>query len=78
MTREKQIEKEAKRVSYNTDMYCYFIEGAEWADKTMINKACKWIECIDFEMEYHYSEDGYTFFDADKFIEDFRKAMQNE
>ena len=53
-----------------------FEDGAKWADKTMTNKACKWLECIDFEMEYHYSEDGYTFFDADKFIEDFRKAME--
>ena len=58
-----------------------FIEGAKWADeitkKELINKACEWMECIDFEMEYQYTDnDGYSFFDADKFIEDFRKAME--
>lgn len=43
----------------------------------LIDKACKWMECIDFEMEYQYTDnDGYAFFDADKFIEDFRKAMK--
>lgn len=43
----------------------------------LIKKACKWMECIDFEMEYQYTDnDGYSFFDADKFIEDFRKAMK--
>lgn len=43
---------------------------------TLLDKACKWMECIDFEMEYQYSDDGFTFFDADKFINDFRKAME--
>jgi hypothetical protein len=38
--------------------------------------ACAWLEGIDFEFEYQYSEDGYTFFDNEKFINDFRKAME--
>ena len=32
MTREEQIEKEANRVSWDSDEYHSFIEGAEWAD----------------------------------------------
>jgi hypothetical protein len=40
------------------------------------DKACAWLEGIDFEFEYQYSEDGYTFFDNEKFINDFRKAME--
>lgn len=53
-----------------------FEEGAKWADKTMIDKACEWLDNIDFEMEYHYSDDGYTFFNKESFINDFHKAME--
>lgn len=46
-------------------------------EQKLIDKACKWMENIDFEMDYQYTDnDGYSFFDADKFIEDFRKAMK--
>jgi hypothetical protein len=76
MTREEQIEKEAKRVSYNGDEFNSFIQGAEWADESMIEKMYKWLETIDFEMEYMNSSDGYTFFDKEKFINDFRKTME--
>ena len=41
LTREEEIETEAYRVSNNGDEYTSFIQGAEWADKTMIEKACK-------------------------------------
>lgn len=44
MTREEQIKKEANRVSCNSDEYYSFIQGAEWADKTMIDKVCKWLK----------------------------------
>lgn len=53
-----------------------FEEDAKWADKTMIDKACEWLEDINFEKMYQYSEDGYTFFDKESFINDFRKAME--
>ena len=43
--------------------------------KKLIDEACNWMSNIDFEMEYEYFEDGYAFFDADKFIEDFKKIM---
>ena len=38
MTREEEIKKEAYRVSYNGDEFHSFIQGAKWADKTMIVK----------------------------------------
>lgn len=76
MTREEQIEKEAKRVSYNGDEFHSFIQAAEWVDETMMEKMCSWLESIDFEMEYMYSDDGHTFFDGEKFISDLRKTME--
>lgn len=42
------------------------------------DKTCEWLEDINFEKKYQYSEDGYTFFDNEKFINDFRKAMGNK
>ena len=41
-----------------------FIKGAEWADKTMIDKACEWLE-----------RGGY-FVNNNETINDFRKAME--
>lgn len=48
-----------------------FEEGAKWADKTMIDKACEWLEeqnkmCMcELEMIL-----------GSKFINDFKKAME--
>lgn len=53
-----------------------FEEGAKWADKTMIEKACKWLEQHqeDYDM-YDAWRDNYVNFTA--LIIDFRKAMEN-
>jgi hypothetical protein len=77
MNREEQIEKEAKRVSYNGDEFNSFIQGAEWADETMIEKMVKWLETINFEKDYIDRTDyGGCFFKEEYFINDFRKAME--
>lgn len=85
MKREEEIEKNAEERTLEIfgelddfqDVTDGFIEGANWADKTMIDKICDWLQNIDFEVEYFTTDsDGYTFFNADKFIENFRKAME--
>ena len=59
-----------------------FIEGAVWADQTMLEKVCKW---LDEEMEdfiEYFSEEEFPHvissnYDYKKdFIEAFRKAME--
>lgn len=50
-----------------------FEAGAEWEHKRLIEKACKWIDSIDFDMRYWNSEDGVCVGD---FIEDLRKIME--
>ena len=67
MTRDEQIEKEAHRVSYNGDEYSSFIQGAEWADKTMIDKACEWLIQQEEMIGISFEND---------FIERFKKAME--
>jgi hypothetical protein len=88
MTREEQIKKEALKECSSFDLpdkegkfkgvnSAYglgFCEGAKWADKTMIDKACEWLINIDF--------DGYDFRDCDEsfnndlLVDAFRKEME--
>lgn len=79
LTREEEIEKEAHRVSNNGDEYTSFIQGAEWADKTMIEKACKWLkENIDLvAMDTVNARSGYhEIVMMNDFERKFREAME--
>ena len=50
MTREEEIEKASKEFAYNVSSIRpelnvdSFKQGAEWADKTMVEKVCEWLE----------------------------------
>ena len=72
MTRRKEIKLQAEefRQPYrdggyrlsSKDVRGAFEEGAEWADKTMIEKACNWIKAnmpnyINFEEGFIYEVD---------------------
>ena len=50
-----------------------FEEGAKWADKTMIDKACEWLDKVNTD---NYIDIG--FFQMSELINDFRKAMKGE
>lgn len=50
-----------------------FIQSAEWADKTMIEKACKWLS--NNKDNYIIDIEGETLIN-DQIITDFRKAME--
>lgn len=83
MTRKEQIydiareyHKSKWEIPYSLQMRVGFIDGAKWADVSMIEKMHEWLETIDFEMEYMDSSSGYTFFNKEKFINDFRKTME--
>ena len=79
MIRQEEIEKEAYRVSNNGDEYTSFIQGAEWADKTMIEKACKWLkENIDLvAMDTVNARSGYhEIVMMNDFERKFREAME--
>lgn len=76
MTREEEIEQQTF-VYYET---CSdediakskgFIDGAKWADKTMIEKACEWLQAKN---KMYMFEIGMIL--GKNFIEDFRKAME--
>ena len=69
MTRKEEIKQKAlSKYPQGTNRYNKFIEGAEWANKTMIEKACEWIkkEVLD----------DYQGIIWDNIVEDFRKAPE--
>lgn len=80
MTRDKEIQKAAKEIAQDIedweiaeDIEDAFMEGALWADRTMIDKACEWMErhlpqCIEIENNYVVVKNY--------FIDDFKKAMK--
>lgn len=47
MKRNEEIEKAAQEcewISKSLNLQSAFIEGANWADKTMLDRACEWLE----------------------------------
>ena len=97
MTRREEIIQEAHRkypyVGGTKGLICensipIFIQGAEWADKTMIDKACEWIkEHIDIPYEGRMIDGEPEAADyiewakerlrcAEEVAEAFRKAME--
>lgn len=53
-----------------------FIAGAEWADKTMLDKVCEWLKSYRQDT---YDGTGYIVgIVDDKTIEDLRKAMEDK
>lgn len=81
MGREKQIYDAGQLYSdsmdefqrYHTYPKGAFIDGAKWADETIINKACVWLSTN--KDNYIIDIEGETIVDA-TIIEDFRKAME--
>lgn len=51
-----------------------FYVAGEWADKTMLEKACKWLE----ENAGSYLLYPFCEYDKGSLIEDFKKAMKDE
>ena len=77
MTREEEIKKIASAFAIDEVkdtcnpaskrglLYVGFVTGAEWADRTMIDKACSWL----LEWETHQGEDIEV-------VEQFKQAMK--
>lgn len=49
------------------------IDGIEWADKTLITKACKYLKMLVYQ---DYPGAPLERFFDDEIIKDFRKAME--
>ena len=76
MTREKEIRQYLKErnIPITSLEANSIIEGAKWADRTLIEKACDWIQ-MD-AMKYVNSIGGCMYFDVINSTKDFKKAME--
>ena len=86
MTEDKKIEEICdyifKYEHYNS-FYQYAVACAkavaEWKNRETVNKVVEWLKSLDFEI-YNEQKQGvyiwYTIFNKDKFIESFKKAME--
>jgi len=79
MTRKE--EREQASFEYHSKPYLGaikddFVNGAEWADETMIEKVCDWLE--DNIYDYLYINRDFNEADYKKdLIEDLKKSMKN-
>lgn len=55
----------------------YMKKGAKWADKTMLDKACEWLENHNDYLRVHDNGRGVRF-DMTLCVMDFRKAMEEK
>ena len=80
MTREEEIQKLIDEEN-GIDNYGYgdyqigVCDGVRLADKTMIEKACKWLEQHQEDYDMYDAWDGY-YINFKSLIIDFRKAME--
>ena len=79
---KKHIAEEAKMFSFlypSESKEMFFIYGAEWAEKTMLDRACEWLkENIDlYSYNAFNTKSGYTEITlTDEFETAFRQAMK--
>lgn len=77
MTRREEIIDIANKF-YKNDEVSTFVVAAQWADRTMIDKAVRWL--VKYASDYAFSiydEDDACSVD-DRLMEDFKRAMLEE
>ena len=73
MKRREEIEKAANEF-YKGDEVSTFVVAAQWADKTMIEKACEWLKLNAEDYVVTCYDKGEL--DSEGLLMDFRKAME--
>lgn len=82
MTREEEIKQASENyyneVKYLSDLSAFpiaaFKAGAEWADRTMLDKVCEWLK--SYRQDTHDGTGYIAGIVNDKTIEDLRKTMK--
>ena len=79
MTRKEEIkQKSLSKYPQGTNRYNKFIEGAKWADRTMLARICEWLENHDMleHISVIYSGACSINFDKQGLIDAICKAME--
>lgn len=75
MTREEEIFQKANELYYTHAPFEATIEMAKWADKTMLDKICEWLD--KNANKYIKIKDGAMVYDK-KLVKHCRKAMEEQ
>ena len=70
----KYVEQEHGELSRREALVC--LTTMEWADKTIIDKACEWL--LDNMSNYVRGNTSYYAVSDEKMVKAFRKAMEEE
>ena len=80
MTRREEMERQAEITVFPWDepqeqnkFQDGFIEGAKWADKTMIEKVCEWFQCMALD----YMQGDITDVKWGSMFADLRNYIEN-
>lgn len=80
MARAEELSKAADKYTADKEHYverCRWIDGAEWADKTMIDKACDWLEEVIINVKFRKEGMTSSYSGIKSLIHHFRKAMED-
>ena len=76
MSRKQEIQNEAAERYLFASLFAPFIKGAQWADETMIEKVCEWVEAnAEKYFVYDHIEDE-CHLDVDSMITELKKLAQ--
>lgn len=62
-----------KDVPKNESILAVGLDMVEWADKTMLEKACEWLS--KHAKKYYFNKDGH-YLGTDELVEDFKLSME--
>ena len=79
MARSEEIDKAGMEwyseiKNYDADVATAFMAGAQWADRTMINKACEWL--VNELPKYIFEGRNGKSYISVAMVDDFKKAMK--
>lgn len=63
-----------KDVPKNESILAVGLDMVEWADKTMLDKACEWLS--KHAKKYYFNKDGH-YLGTDELVEDFKLSMES-
>lgn len=74
--REASVNPNIKDVQKSVIYSLGFIEGGQWADKSMIDKVCDWL--VDNAKNYMIKGEERYWYDSVKLKQDIKKVMKGE
>lgn len=74
--REASVNPDIKDVQKSVMYSLGFIEGAQWADRSMIDKVCDWL--VENAKNYMMQGEGRCWYDCVKLKHAIKKVMKGE